>query len=235
MKVGYLKRERNYLPWVVALDAFKTILGLLEPEEEDSNAVEREEVYAWFKTWVIKLMMPYFCENGYAEDSDATEEQKDLKEEMTKFSCEQLEHKPCLNFRNKRAEMQPKSLFDKEYCDRMLTKIVHQSDVDIDVALDVLERCSSEVMKSPDRVQFMAKLTSKVETRKEVKRLIEWKEKHKKSPCPPGMPCYPLNALKWAQGMVEQVWMKDQARGKCREMLFQTIKKVGLVDNNEGT
>ena len=140
-----------------------------------------------------------------------------------------------MNFENKWYKKPPKPLIDETHCDKMIPKRVHQSDVDIDVALDVLERCSSEVMKSPDRVQFIAKLTSKVETRKEVKRLIEWKEKHKKSPCPPSMGCYPLNALKWAQGMVEQVWMKDQARGKCREMLFQTIKKVGLVDNNEGT
>ena len=229
--MGYLKRERNYLPWVVALDAFKIILGLLEAEEGDSNADERKEVYARFKRWVITLMMPYFCENGYADDLDATEEQKYLKTKMREFSCEQLEHKPCVNFENKWLKKPPKPLIDEEYCDKMIPKIVHQSDVDIDVALDVLEGCSSQVIKSPDRVEFMAKLTSKVKTGKEVKRLKEWEKKDDRS-CPRGLQCY---GYKWARRMIEQVGMKEEARGKCREMVFQTIKRVGGVGNNEGT
>ena len=229
--MGYLKRERNYLPWVVALDAFKIIIGLLEAEEGDSNAGERKEVYARFKRWVITLMMPYFCENGYADDLDATEEQKYLKTKMREFSCEQLDHKPCVNFENKWLKKPPKPIIDEEYCDQIIPIIVHQSDIDIDVALDVLEGCSSQVIKSPDRVEFMAKLTSKVKTGKEVKRLKEWEKKDDRS-CPRGLQCY---GYKWARRMIEQVGMKEEARGKCREMVFQTIKRVGGVGNNEGT
>ena len=79
------------MPWFVALEAFDIILGLLKPDKEtDSDVEEREGVYERFKTWVINLMMPYFCENGYADVSDATEEQKTLKKTMRKFSCMKL-------------------------------------------------------------------------------------------------------------------------------------------------
>ena len=93
--------ERNYLPWAVALDAFKIILGLLEAKDTDFDVFERKEVHARFKEWVITLMMPYFCENGYSDAADATEEQKDLKKIMKKYSCEKFKHQPCLNSRPK--------------------------------------------------------------------------------------------------------------------------------------
>ena len=234
--MGYLKRERNYLPWFVALEAFKVILGLLKPDEEtDSDVEEREEVYARFKTWVIHLMMPYFCENGYADDSDATEEQKDLKKKMRDFSCKTLKHKPCLRVENLWAAMSTEPPYDEEYCDKMLRKIVHQSDVNIDVALNVLERCTEQLIASPNREGFMAKVTSKVETVEEVKRLREWAEKKRYSPCPTDSQtqCYPGNALHWAKRMVDQIELQNDARVNCRDMMFQTLKNVGGVD--EGT
>ena len=235
-QVGYLKRERNYLPWAVALEAFDIILGLLKPDKEtDSDVEEREEVYERFKTWVINLMMPYFCENGYADVSDATEEQKNLKKRMRKFSCLKLKHKPCMRFENLWAAMSIEPPQDEEYCPKMLRKIVHQSDVNIDVAMNVLERCTDQLIASPDREEIMAKVTSKVETVEEVKRLREWEEKNRYSPCPPDtqIKCYPGNTLHWAKRMVEQIGLKNDARINCRDMIFQTMKKVGGADEGK--
>ena len=215
--------ERNYLPWAVALDAFKIILDLLEPKDTDSNIGERKEVFDWFKTWLINLMMPYFCENGYADASDATEEQNDLKKKMRKYSCEQLEHKPCLNSESKLESSPMEPIGDEEYCKKMLLKIVNQVDVDIDVALNVLERCPDQVIASPDEEQFMAKVTSRLATGEEVRRLNKWENKLRFRDSGKG------NALKQAQSemMMEQVYIKKQARKKCREMVFQAIRKFG--------
>ena len=232
--MGYLKRERNYLPWIVALEAFKTILSLLKPRANDSDVNERRVVHERFKTWVINLMMPYFCENGYNDALDATEEQKLLKERMRYYSCKKFEHQPCLRFERKRAGKYMDPLTDEEYCDEMLPKMVRQTDVNVDIALDVLERCPVQVIESADREELMAKVTSKVETVEEMERLIEWEKKHRYLPCPPGMQCY-FNALKWAKRMIEQTGLKIKARENCRDMMFQSIKKVGPAEKKEGT
>ena len=224
--MGYLEIERNYLPWAVALDAFKIILDLLEPKDTDSDIGVRKEVYAWFKTWLINLMMPYFCENGYADASDATEEQNDLKKKMRKYSCEQLKHQPCLNSESKLESPPKEPIGDEEYCKKMLLKIVNQIDVDIDVALDVLERCPDEVIASPDREQLMAKVSSRLDTGEEVGRLKKWENKLRYRDYRMG------NALKWAESMMDQTYQRKQARKKCREMVFQTIKQFNFGQTN---
>ena len=108
----------------------------------------------------------------------------------------------------------------------MLPKIVNQSDITVDVSLNVLERCPEQVMSSPKKEDFMSKLTSKVETRKELERLKEWMKKHRSLPCPPGTQCYPGNSLKWAQDSIRKINIRMKAREKCRDMLFKTLKKV---------
>ena len=214
------------MPWIVALEAFKTILSLLKPRANDSDVNERRVVHERFKTWVINLMMPYFCENGYNDALDATEEQKLLKERMRYYSCKKFEHQPCLRFERKSAGKYMDPLSDEEYCDEMLPKIVRQTDVNIDVALDVLERCPIQVIESADREELMAKVTSKVETKKELDRLNAWEKKHRYSPCPPGKQCSAGNALQWAKRSIEKANTRIEARGKCRDMVFQTIKQV---------
>ena len=228
--MGYLKRERNYLPWIVALKAFKTILSLLKPRANDSDVNERRVVYERFRTWVINLMMPYFYDNGYNDNEDATEEERHLKEKMKDFACRRLKHQPCLRFQSKQGALYMKPLSDEEYCEEMLPKIVHQSNVDIDVALDALERCAGQVMDSPNREELMAKVTSKVVTMKEVKRLAKWEKEHQSfcssKDLPQGAACYGGNALEWAKGSIEQVIKKSEAREKCRDMVFHTIKNI---------
>ena len=226
--MGYLERERNYLPWKIARASFKIILDLLKPSSTDSaDREEREEVYDRFKTWVISLIMPYFYENGYKDASDATEEQKLLKSEMIQFACNKpILHEPCLRFDRQQPRQPLKLLSDEEYCVQMLPKIVHQFDITADVSLNVLERCPEQVMSSPKKEDFMSKLASKVETRKELERLKEWEKKHRSLPCPPGTQCYLGNSLKWAQNSINKVDIRLKAREKCRDMVFQTLKKV---------
>ena len=108
MKVAYLERERNYLPWTIAIQAFRLILDLLEPRDTDVDTDYHEagsdyheghdliddhtrgEVRERFKDWVINLMMPYFYDNGYNDNENATEEERHLKEKMKDFACERL-------------------------------------------------------------------------------------------------------------------------------------------------
>ena len=279
-QVSYLERERNFLPWIIAMEPFRIILDLLEPREAvdgDDHHVDPEygddyhvapefiknstkeeegdyhktpglineetkaEVRERFKTWVINLMMPYFYVNGFDDDEDATEEEKHLKKEMKYFACRRLQHQPCLRFERKRPQTYPIPLTDEEYCDKMLPKIVHQSNAKIEVALEVLERCADQVMDSPKREEFMAKLTAKVATKEEVKRLAKWEKKHE-SHCssknlPPDAACYEEyggnrvgqgqgNALEWAKVSIEQAYAKSEAREKCRDMVFNTLKHI---------
>ena len=127
-----------------------------------------------------------------------------------------------------------KRLSDEEYCEEMLPKILHQSNVDIDVAFTVLERCWDQVMDSPNREELMAKVTSKVVTMKEVKRLAKWeKELQSFSSSPKNLPQSAAgsidgggNAMDWAEGSIEQVIKKSEAREKCRNMVFHTIKNI---------
>ena len=126
-----------------------------------------------------------------------------------------------------------KRLSDEEYCEEMLPKILHQSNnVDFDVAFNVLERCWDQVMDSPNREELMAKVTSKVVTMKEVKRLARWeKELQSFESSPKNIPQSAAgyvggNALEWATESFEQVMKKSEAREKCRNMVFHTIKNI---------
>ena len=225
--MGYLERERNYLPWKIALGRFHVILDLLEPSIHDgADLEERKDVYDRFRTWVISLIMPYFYENGFKDDLDATEEQRLLKSELKDFTCGKPLLHPCSRFDRQQPRGPPKPLSDEEYCGKILPKIVHQSDITVDVALNVLERCPDQVMSSPKKEDFMSKLTSKVETRKELERLKEWEKKHRSLPCTPGTQCYPGNALKWAKESISKADKRGGAREKCSDMMIQTLKKV---------
>ena len=223
-----MEKERNYLPWIVALRPFAVILDLLKPRPTDSDAdyEERGEVYERFKTWVIGLMMPYFYENGFNDALDATEEEEFLKETMKGFACTILRHQLCFRFIKKQPPKPVAYLTDEEYCEEMLPKIVYQSDVTVDVALDVLEKCPEQVIASPNKEEFMSKVTSKVETKKELDRLNAWEKKHRYTPCPPGKQCSVDNALAWAKRSIEKANTRIEAKEKCRDMVFQTIKQV---------
>ena len=68
------------------------------------------------------------------------------------------------------------SLTKKKNCKEKLTKLGRQSNIKADEALKILEKCSNEVFRWKHREEFMARLTSKVEKRKDVKRLLHWQQ-----------------------------------------------------------
>ena len=227
-----MERERNYLPLTIATSRFNIILQLLEKRPTDSAQQARlfEEVFDRFRTWVVSLLMPYFYENGWKHTLNATEEEMHLKNRLRKFLCyrrwsgDVLNHAYCevQGALIVRPTVSPKrskeSLSDEDYCDEMLPKIVHQSDVTVDVALGVLERCQDQVLASPNKEDFMSKLTSKVETKKEMERLKEWEKKHRSLKT--------QNAFKWAEHSIEKAEVRVEAVEKCRDMVFQTLRKV---------
>ena len=81
-------------------------------------------------------------------------------------------------------------------------------------------------MDSPKREEFMAKLTAKVATKEEVKRLSKWEKKNESHCSSKNLPCYEEyggnrvgqgqeNALQWAKVSIEQAYAKSEAREKC--------------------
>ena len=226
-----MERERNYLPFAIATYRFNIILQLLKTRPTDSaeKAQLFEEVFDRFRTWVISLVMPYFYENGWNHTLNATEEERHLKNRLRRFLCTRwhwlaggvLNHVYCeaqgvvvvLPTRPP-SQRSKESLSDEDYCDEMPTKIVHQSDVTVDVALDVLERCQDQVLASPNKDDFMSKLTSKVESKKEMVRLKEWEKKHRSF------------KTQGSEKIIEKADIRVEAREKCRDMVFQTLRKV---------
>ena len=224
-----MERERNYLPLTIATSRFNIILQLLEKRPTDSAQQARlfEEVFDRFRTWVVSLLMPYFYENGWKHTLNVTEEEMHLKNRLRKFLCYRRWSGDVLNraycevqgaVRPTVSPQRSKSLSDEDYCDEMLLKIFHQSDVTVDVALDLLERCQDQVLASPNKEDFMSKLTSKVETKKEMERLKEWEKKRRSLKT--------QNAFKWAEDSIEKAEVRVEAVEKCRDMVFQTLRKV---------
>ena len=112
----------------------------------------------------------------------------------------------------------------KRNCKEKLTKLVRQSNIKADEALKILEKCSNEVNRWKHREEFMARLTSKVEKRKDVKRLLHWQQSQT---CrTEGTQCLLEQKVSWAKKSIAQVLIKEEAQEKCRDMMHETIKKV---------
>ena len=112
----------------------------------------------------------------------------------------------------------------KRNCKEKLTKLVRQSNIKADEALKILEKCSNEVNRWKHREEFMARLTSKVEKRKDVKRLLHWQQSQT---CrTEGTQCLLEQKVSWAKKSIAQVLIKEEAQEKCRHMMHKTIKKV---------
>ena len=109
-----------------------------------------------------------------------------------------------------------------------LTKLVRQSNIKADEALKILEKCSYEVSRWKHREEFMARLTSKVEKRKDVKRLLHWQQTqlHQQNCRAEGTQCLLEQKVSWAKKSTAQVLIKEEAQQKCRDMMHKTIKKV---------
>ena len=116
------------------------------------------------------------------------------------------------------------SLTKKKNCKEKLTKLVRQSNIKADEALKILEKCSNEVSRWKHREEFMARLTSKMERRKDVKRLLHWQQTQT---CrTEGTQCLLEQKVSWAKKSIAQVLIKEEAQEKCRHMMHKTIKKV---------
>ena len=222
-------RERNYLPLSIVTSRFKNILKLLvsRPTDSAEQAQLRAEVYYRFRDWLINLVMPYFYENGLEGKLNGTEEERTLHSKLTWLLCGVLQNLVyCYPNQTSMGSMKSKEpLSDEDYCDEMLPKIVHQYDVTVDVALDVLERCPDQVLASPNKEEFMSKLTSKVETKEEMERLKKW-EKKRRSLKSQVSRLKTQNGLKWAEKSIRKANIRVEAREKCRDMVFQTLRKV---------
>ena len=117
----------------------------------------------------------------------------------------------------------------KRSCKEKLTKLGRQSNIKADEALKILEKCSNEVFRWKHREEFMARLTSKVEKRKDVKRLLHWQQTQlsKTQNCrAEGTQCLKEQKVSWAKKSTAQVLIKEEAQQKCRDMMHKTIKKV---------
>ena len=103
-------KERNFLPWAMAiqplaaihelLESYAGILGKLKMHESPENTKASKgprSVPDCYKAWVTKLIKPYFAENGFNNKENDTEEQRELRDKMKEFACEDLKYEECLN------------------------------------------------------------------------------------------------------------------------------------------
>ena len=75
--MGYLKRERDYIPLRTALDQLERVKGMLEGTSMEAR----------FARWMHSLVQPFFDERGYTIGRDETEDQKLLKRHMVTYAC----------------------------------------------------------------------------------------------------------------------------------------------------
>ena len=110
--------------------------------------------------------------------------------------------------------------FVKSLCDRILTGT--EDEVDAEEGLMVLENCWDQLSRSPMRELLLGKVVSQVVLHKDVERLRRWRRSREGRGGTVG------RALKesWAEGIFKQVDLRDQAKEKCRNMLFETIKQI---------
>ena len=73
----YLKKERDYIPWKIALGHLERLKGMLE-----GSAAETK-----FGRWMESLIQPYFDERGYGMYNEKTEDEKLLKSHMVRYAC----------------------------------------------------------------------------------------------------------------------------------------------------
>ena len=103
-------KERNFLPWAMAiqplaaihelLESYADILEKLKMHESPENTKAAKGTWSvpdCYKAWVIKLIKPYFTENGFNNKENDTEEQRELRDKMKEFACEDLKYEECLN------------------------------------------------------------------------------------------------------------------------------------------
>ena len=85
-------KERNFLPWAMAiqplaaihelLESYAGILGKLKMHESPENTKASKgprSVPDCYKAWVTKLIKPYFTENGFNNKENDTEEKINAK------------------------------------------------------------------------------------------------------------------------------------------------------------
>ena len=110
--------------------------------------------------------------------------------------------------------------FVKSMCDRILTGT--EDEVEAEEGLMVLENCWDQLNRSPMREMLLSKLLSQVVLHKDLERLRRWRRSREGRGGTVG------RALKesWAEGIFKQVDLRDQAKEKCRDMLFETIKLI---------
>ena len=103
-------KERNFLPWAMAIQPLAAIHELLEsyagileklkmhesPENTKASKGPRS-VPDCYKAWVTKLIKPYFTENGFNNKENDTEVQRELRDKMKEFACEDLKYEECLS------------------------------------------------------------------------------------------------------------------------------------------
>ena len=85
----YLKKERNFIPWRIALTKFEMLHRTL------SGQITQQKFY----DWMVSLTHPYFVEHGFKMDNEKTEEEKWLKRDMFEFACLKIStnlHSPCV-------------------------------------------------------------------------------------------------------------------------------------------
>ena len=80
----YLKKERSYIPWKIALNNFLML----------HSTLEGQRVQLKFYDWAVSLTQPYFVEHGYKMDNEKTEEEKLLKRYMFKIACLKISTNP---------------------------------------------------------------------------------------------------------------------------------------------
>ena len=85
----YLKKERNLIPWKIALTNFMILHRTLSGQTAQQK----------FYDWMVSFTQPYFLEHGYKMDNEKTEEEKLLKRDMFKFACLKIStnlRSPCV-------------------------------------------------------------------------------------------------------------------------------------------
>ena len=105
-------------------------------------------------------------------------------------------------------------------CERILGG--SEDDVDAEEGLQVLESCWDQLRRSPTRELLFSKMVSQVVLQKDVERLLGWRQSRNGGGGSVG------RALKenWTDGIIGRLMLRIQAKKKCRNMLFETIKKV---------
>ena len=248
-QVKYLEKEKNIAPWKQGSKHLIGILDLLNPRENDTNIKDRESVGRHFRDWVINLVMPYFYETGgYNLTGHETEEEKHVKALLVDMACNTryLNHKPCRDFAvrafqkweagettissflinkfklvaekdHRQTTNKTELSFKTKEISFLTTErslcggIYHEYDFVEDEGLDILESCWDEVNNSTEIELLLGNLVGQVVLHKDVLRLRRWRLGRE---------------LGKTERIFKQVELRHQAKEKCRDILYKTIKQV---------